>query len=249
MKSIQERILKGRDFAYGLNQPIDIELAFEMWDGIEDILTKEDRDTFNTIKKVLFGEEAPKAAVGQVDPQHQKFLDEWGDMLFSAHNSSPYSHTEKIAKRSSSCAEADIEALFREAMKIAKEKDKISVVHTALKRCIKGMTAVQDDEHTMALKNYGNNVNHYIITIFGSLVGFMSYLEKQAGNMKYPPKKISKASIYMVTGGRNRMSEWNLLALLELGEKYAPSRFARKIEVKDFDLKADEFKELIKRRF
>jgi hypothetical protein len=134
-------------------------------------------------------------------------------------------------------------------MKIAKEKDKISVVYTALKRCIKGMTEVQDDEHTRALKNYGNNVNHYIVSIFGSLTGFMSYLKKQAGTMKYPPKKISKNSIYMVTGGRNRMSEWNLLALLELGEKYAPSRFARKIEIKDFDLEADEFKKLIKKRF
>ena len=248
MKSIQERILKGREFAYGLNQPIDIELAFEMWDGIEDALNKEDRETFNTIKEVLFGEEAPSAS-DKVDPKHQKFLDEWGDMLFSTCDSSPYSHTENIAKRSSSCTEADIEAIFREAMKIAKEKDKISVVYTALKRCIKGMTEVQDDEHTRALKNYGNNVNYYIVSIFGSLTGFMDYLEKQVGNMKYPPKKISRAGIYMVTGGRNRMSEWNLLAMLELGEKYAPARFKRRIEVKDFDLEADKFKELIIKRF
>jgi hypothetical protein len=248
MKSIQERILKGRDFAYGIDQPIDIDLAFEMWDGIEDALNEEDRETYNIIKEVLFGEETI-AASGRIDPKHQKFLDEWGDMLFSGYDSSPYSHTETIAKRSSSCTEADIEAIFREAMKIAKEKDKISVVYTALKRCIKGMTEVQDDEHTRALKNYGNNVNHYIVSIFGSLTGFMSYLKKQAGTMKYPPKKISKNSIYMVTGGNNRMSDLNLLALLELGEKYAPSRFARKIEIKDFDLEADEFKKLIKKRF
>jgi hypothetical protein len=246
MKSIKERIIKGRDFAYGISQPVDIDLAYEMWDGYEEFLAPEDLDTFNIIKSVLFGEERREASSAQVNPDYAKLLEEWGGALFSYGHDSPSLHSERIASRTASYTGSDVEELFRSVLKLAKEKDKVSVLYTALKRCERSMTEVK--EITEENRNFGNNVGYFINTIFGSLSYFMEYLDKQKADMSYPPKKLSKASIYMVVGGRNKMSEWNLLALIELGEMKAKKRFARKLEVQDFDRSYEDFKNLILRR-
>lgn len=260
MKSIQERILKGREFAYGnVNQPIDIELAFDMWDGIEEFLASEDRDTFNIIKKVIFDYDGFSQDIEtDVDPNYVRNMGEWGDVAWSMNDSS-FSHTQKIASKKGStkkdtqtssrkkdCTEEDVRILFEALIAFAKKNEKLSVVYTALGRCLKkmSMTPEQRKPHV----NYGNNVAEYIKATFRSLQNLMSFLKKSRETMTYNTNSLTEEGIYMVTSGRNRMSPYNMLALLELGKKYAPGRFIRDIKADDFDLNADEFKALIKKR-
>ena len=247
MMNIKERIRKGRDFAYGISQPIDIEIAYELWEGYEDYLSAEDLETFNIIKNVLFGDDAevdvsPKADYEPVDPHRAKLLAEL-DSYKSLRIESLLERSTKIAKKYTDCTRGQVEELFKKILNIAASKQKLGSLYTALQRCEKKITenpALEEKDN-----RFGNNVRYFIHSIFGSLTLFFECLEKNKDTMKYKPKKFSKASVYMVTSGRNGMDELNLLATIELGTMVAKRRLARDICMEDFNLDHEEFKKLI----
>ena len=152
----------------------------------------------------------------------------------------------KIAKKYTDCTRGQVEELFKKILNIAVSKQKLGSLYTALQRCEKRITetpALEEKDN-----RFGNNVRYFIHSIFGSLTLFFECLEKNKDTMKYKPKKFSKASVYMVTSGRNGMDELNLLATIELGTMVARRRLAREIRMEDFYLDCDEFQKLIVKR-
>ena len=252
MMNINERIEKGRDFAYGISQPIDIEIAYELWEGYEEYLPAEDLETFNTIKDVLFGDDAEEvgfsfgADFAPVNPQYAKLLSEWSQFE-SLGVRELYAKSEKIAKKYTDCTKEQVDELFKRILNVAASKQKLGSLYTALQRCEKKITEthISGEEKD---NRFGNNVRYFIHSIFGSLTLFFDCLEKNIDSMKYKPKKFSRASVYMVTSGRNGMDELNLLATIELGTMVAKRRLAREIRMEDFYLDCEEFQKLIVKR-
>ena len=252
MMSIKERIEKGRDFAYGISQPIDIEIAYELWEGYEEYLSAEDLETFNIIKNVLFGDDTEEvklfsgADFAPVNPQYAKLLAEWSGFEALGGGASAANST-KIAKKYTDCTKGQVEELFMKILNIAASKQKLGSLYTALQRCEKKITetsaSIEEKDN-----RFGNNVRYFIHSIFGSLTLFFDCLEKNKDAMKYKPKKFSKASVYMVTSGRNGMDELNLLATIELGTMVARRRLSREVRMEDFYLNCDEFQKLILKR-
>ena len=248
MTNIRERVERGRDYAYGINHPKDIEIAYDLWEGYEDYLSEEDLETYNIIKGVLFGEDAEvdfsyEADYGSVDPHYAKLIEDF-NVFESLKTDSLLENSIKIAKYSGVTSE-QVKETFNKVLGNAENENKIGSLYSALLRCNKKITETSSKKAKNVL--LGNNVSLFIHKIFNSSEKFIEYLKENKDKMMYHPEHLTVDSLNMVKGGHNGINPISLWAMIELGEKkYSSRRFARKLNAEDFYLDREEFEKLIK---
>lgn len=227
--TINERLEQGRICARGIDQSVDLERAYELWNGIENFLAPDDREVYEWIKDIV----AP--ADDDVYFQNGYFGSYSQYMMTVADTvdiSAKVNHNE-----------ADVRKKFEELLSIAKREGTVDSLYNALVRYSKSRSKSKEEhpEYT----RIGNNIGYIIFYYWRSIDNFFVQMNSVRAS-KGLPKRKSIQGLYQVVGGKNGMDNDGKMILVEMTNKMAAERqgLKRPIEIRDLNLPIREFLDL-----
>lgn len=229
-----QRIELGRKCAYGIDQLVDIEGAYRMWNGIEYMLDEEDRDAFYAIREIVLENS------GISCPRSYAFACK-GDLYQSGSYSD---YTIQIANKS--CSEEELRALCEELIASAVNNKKTGSLYSklnAIKREIDSEKATRT-ERPRKIENvrFGNNLRYIIYYYWTSLDNFQRKMNIKLKNMGLDTKE-SKQGFYQIISGKNGMDQSGKIVTVDMVNEMRKLKggLTRDLTIQDFELSLTAF--------
>lgn len=222
--TIQERIDLGREYAHGINRMVDIEVAYQLWYGLDSLLSDEDKEIYNIILEILDERHEafcqPAACRGVTMTCANSFFD--GNF-----GGSPSNYTMQIAAKNRT--EDEVVALFEDIVKQAAKNKKLGVLYSSLELFSKNQLGGAKPKKERKPENiiFGNNLGFLILHYWSSVDLFLETLNEYRINEGLDPKK-SRQGIYQVIAGENGMDNSSKLILVKMVNDKNRTASARK---------------------
>lgn len=235
--TINEMYEIGFKRAYGVDQMVDLEGAYEMWCNIEYMLTPADKEIFSYIKDCLSESDRTSSCAAGSD-EFREFGGSLGDYLLNI------AHTTKSETKT----ESQVQAKFFESLALAQRNGKLDALYKVIEKFCDGENEYhiqQKKEKNPKHVRVGNNLNYYIFRFWRSVDQYhksTNMLRRQKGL----GEKKSVQGVYQVISGINGMDDAGKMILVELVNRFnrIDPRLKREIVVKDLDLPLYETVEL-----
>ena len=210
--TIQERIDLGREYARGINRMVDIEVAYQLWYGLDSVLSDEDKELYTIILEILDDRHEaycqPAACRGVTLPCANSFFG--GNF-----GGNPSDYTMQIAVKNRT--EDEVIALFEDIVKQAAKSKKLGVLYSSLELFRKNQLGEVKAKKERKPENvaFGNNLGFLILHYWSSVDLFLETLNEYRVNEGLDPKK-SRQGIYQVIAGENGMDNSSKLILVKM---------------------------------
>ena len=217
-------IEKGRACAYGLNQSVDLDKAYECWSCVESLLDDKDKKTFSYIKD----------SIGI--PKKQLNVNAVAGIFSSPNVINIAASDGKKAHHT----ETELRALLEKLIKASSSQSNIDSLYSTLLRYEKDhFTAKEKKAEHIRL---GNNLGYLIFYFWTSVDNYFASMNAYRKSKGFEEKK-SIQGVYQVLGGKNGMDNSSKLLLTEMINLKIKIKggLKRSLEVTDLELGFAEF--------
>ena len=226
---IRDRIDAGKRCAHGIDQSVDLEKAYQMWNGIEAHLSAEDKILYGWIRDIVTSCE-PKGAPS-----------DWHQTPSAGSPCVMPISTVSVAKKEKAYTEADVRRKFDELLTEAMRGGTLDSLYHALERYHRARTKPKDVNP--ALVRMGNNIGYLVSYYWSSIDNFFNSMNKVRREKGLPEKK-SIQGLYQVIGGKNGMDDSGKMLVIEMANQMAQVRrvgLVRPLVTEDLQLPFEQF--------
>lgn len=229
--NIQDRVELGRKCAYGIGQMVDLEKAYAMWNGLESLLSAEEKEVLDWIKQII-----DETEIQQYSPVVSSVAS------YAMPINSIRSYTMDIAHHTDRHTEAEVIDKFNALLAEAKKSGTLDSLYSALERYGKDKTSKKEKKPENI--RLGNNIGYLASYFWTSTDGFFRALN-EARKARGLKENKSIQGLYQVIGGVNGMKGEDKMIIIDMANRIAPTKrtkgLTRALEIQDLQLPFSEF--------